>query len=60
MLIVAPVGRGSALPLTTRLAQALAVPGYSKSTSGAVAVDLSSGKLLFARNPDLSLAPASN
>ena len=60
VLIVAPVGRGSALPLTARLAQALAVPGYSKSTSAAVAVDLSSGKLLFARNPDLSLAPASN
>ena len=48
------------LPLTGRLAQALAVPGYTKSTSAAVAVDLRSGTLLFARNPDLPLAPASN
>ena len=34
--------------------------GYPKSTSAAVAVDLTTGKPLFARNPDLSLAPASN
>ncbi len=60
LLIVAPAGRASTLPLTARLAQALAVPGYAKSTSAAVAVDLSTGQLLFARNPDLSLAPASN
>jgi serine-type D-Ala-D-Ala carboxypeptidase/endopeptidase (penicillin-binding protein 4) len=60
VLILAPAGHTSALPLTTRLAQALAVPGYPKSTSAAVAVDLSTGNLLFARNPDLSLAPASN
>jgi D-alanyl-D-alanine carboxypeptidase/D-alanyl-D-alanine-endopeptidase (penicillin-binding protein 4) len=48
------------LPLATRLAQALAVPGYAKGSSAAVAVDLETGKLLFARNPDLPLAPASN
>ena len=48
------------LPLATRLAQALAVPGYAKDASAAVAVDLNTGKLLFARNPDLPLAPASN
>ena len=60
VLILAPAGRASALPLTARLAQALAVPGYPKSTSAAVAIDLTTGKLLFARNPDLSLAPASN
>jgi D-alanyl-D-alanine carboxypeptidase/D-alanyl-D-alanine-endopeptidase (penicillin-binding protein 4) len=60
LLVLVPAGRTATLPLTTRLAQALAVPGYPKSTSAAVAVDLTAGKLLFARNPDLSLAPASN
>jgi D-alanyl-D-alanine carboxypeptidase/D-alanyl-D-alanine-endopeptidase (penicillin-binding protein 4) len=60
VLVLAPAGRAELLPLTARLAQALAVPGYSKDTSAAVAVDLGTGKLLFARNPDLSLAPASN
>ena len=60
LLVLVPAGRATTLPLTARLAQALAVPGYSKSTSAAVAVDLSTGRLLFTRNPDLSLAPASN
>lgn len=57
-LVFVPVGR--ALPLTTRLAQALAVPGYDKPSSAAIAVDLATGRTLFARNPDLPLAPASN
>ena len=60
LLVLAPAGRTATLPLTTRLAQALAVPGYPKDTSAAVAVDLTTGKPLFMRNPDLSLAPASN
>jgi D-alanyl-D-alanine carboxypeptidase/D-alanyl-D-alanine-endopeptidase (penicillin-binding protein 4) len=60
LLVLAPAGRTATLPLTTRLAQALAVPGYPKDTSAAVAVDLATGKPLFMRNPDLSLAPASN
>ncbi len=50
----------SRLPLTARLASALAVPGAPARSSGAVAVDLLTGKTLFARNPDLPLAPASN
>jgi D-alanyl-D-alanine carboxypeptidase/D-alanyl-D-alanine-endopeptidase (penicillin-binding protein 4) len=57
-LVFVPVGR--ALPLTTRLAQALAVPGYAKPSSAAFAIDLATGRTLFSRNPDLSLAPASN
>ena len=48
LLVLAPAGHTATLPLTARLAQALAVPGYPKSTSAAVAVDLTSGKLLFA------------
>jgi serine-type D-Ala-D-Ala carboxypeptidase/endopeptidase (penicillin-binding protein 4) len=57
-LVFVPVGR--ALPLTTRLAQALAVPGYDKPSSAAIAIDLATGRTLFSRNPDLPLAPASN
>jgi D-alanyl-D-alanine carboxypeptidase/D-alanyl-D-alanine-endopeptidase (penicillin-binding protein 4) len=53
-------GHTAPLPLPTRLAQALAVPGASAATSGAVALDLSTGLTLFARNPDAPLLPASN
>ena len=60
LLVLAPAGPAATLPLTARLAQALAVPGSPTSTSAAVAIDLSSGKLLFGRNPDMPLAPASN
>ena len=50
----------SSLPLATRLANALAVPGNAPSASGAVAVDLLTGQTVFARNADTPLAPASN
>jgi D-alanyl-D-alanine carboxypeptidase/D-alanyl-D-alanine-endopeptidase (penicillin-binding protein 4) len=46
--------------LSTRLANALAVPGNTWSTSAALAVDLQSGGVVFERNADLSLEPASN
>jgi D-alanyl-D-alanine carboxypeptidase/D-alanyl-D-alanine-endopeptidase (penicillin-binding protein 4) len=58
-LALAPAAH-AAVPLATRLAQALAVPGNSPAASSAVAVDLATGQTLFARNPDESLAPASN
>ncbi len=48
------------VPLPTRLTQALAVPNVSHRQEGAVAVDLDSGVPVFARNPDVSLVPASN
>ena len=51
---------GPLLPLPTRLASALAVPGNAPGESGAVAVDLRSGGIVFARNADEPLAPASN
>ncbi len=60
LLLLAPAGHAASLPLPTRLAQALAVPGNSKTASSAVAVDLTTGRMLFSRNPDLPLAPASN
>ena len=51
--------RVSAQPLPTRLARALAVPHVNHTRSGAVAVDLVDGGVVFERNPDLALAPAS-
>lgn len=60
LLVLAPAGHAAGKPLATRLTQALSVPGYSKESSAAVALDLTTGALLFARNPDLPLAPASN
>jgi D-alanyl-D-alanine carboxypeptidase/D-alanyl-D-alanine-endopeptidase (penicillin-binding protein 4) len=45
--------------LPTRLAQALAVPHVSPARTGAIAVDLGTGELVFGRNAGLSLAPAS-
>ncbi len=59
-LLLAPAVGASVVPLPTRLANALAVPGNSKAASGAVAVDLTTGRTLFSRHPDLPLAPASN
>jgi D-alanyl-D-alanine carboxypeptidase/D-alanyl-D-alanine-endopeptidase (penicillin-binding protein 4) len=59
-LVLAPCAAGGPLPLTTRLANALAVPGAPARLSGAVAVDLASGTTLFERNANLALAPASN
>jgi serine-type D-Ala-D-Ala carboxypeptidase/endopeptidase (penicillin-binding protein 4) len=45
--------------LATRLTQALAVPHVDHSSSAALAVDLTSGQVVFARNRGLALAPAS-
>ena len=53
VLLLAPSGGASLVPLPTRLANALAVPGNPASASGAVVVDLQTGRLLFARHPDL-------
>jgi D-alanyl-D-alanine carboxypeptidase/D-alanyl-D-alanine-endopeptidase (penicillin-binding protein 4) len=47
-------------PLAARLAKALVVPHVSPARSAALAVDLTSGKVLYGRNQGLSLAPASN
>ena len=58
--VVAPQAAGGSLPLPTRLANALAVRGNPTDASGAVALDLQSGKVVFARHGDLPLAPASN
>jgi serine-type D-Ala-D-Ala carboxypeptidase/endopeptidase (penicillin-binding protein 4) len=57
-LVLVPVAL--AVPLPTRLVQALAVPGNSPAKSGVIALELPSGTPLFERNPDASLIPASN
>ena len=59
-LALAPAATGNALPLTARLAGALAVRGNSSALSSVVALDLRTGDVVFARHPDLSLEPASN
>ena len=59
-LAVCAQAAGGAMPLTARLAYALAVHGNSSASSSALAIDLASGSVLFERHADLSLAPASN
>ena len=49
----------AAASLSARLAAALAVRGTDAGRSGAVAVDLRTGDIVFARNPTKPLAPAS-
>ncbi len=61
MLLLAPAAASAPrLPLPTRLAHALEVPSLSAADSGAIAVDLTSGAVVFERNADTPLAPASN
>lgn len=50
----------AAAPLSLRLTHALAVAHVDQREMGAIAIDLASGKVVFARNADLALAPASN
>jgi D-alanyl-D-alanine carboxypeptidase/D-alanyl-D-alanine-endopeptidase (penicillin-binding protein 4) len=59
-LVLAQHALAADVRLSTRLANALAVPGNAWSTSAALAVDLQSGGVVFERNADLSLEPASN
>src|SRR5262245_34591120 len=47
-------------PLQARLARALRVPHVAPARSGAVAMDLGSGAVVFTQHPSLPLAPASN
>ena len=57
---VAPVAHAAAPPLPTRLASALAVPQVAPASSGAIAIDLRTYGVVFARNADTPLVPASN
>jgi D-alanyl-D-alanine carboxypeptidase/D-alanyl-D-alanine-endopeptidase (penicillin-binding protein 4) len=58
--IVCSQAAGGTLPLTARLAYALAVRGNSPAASAALAIDLQTGNVVFERHADLPLVPASN
>jgi serine-type D-Ala-D-Ala carboxypeptidase/endopeptidase (penicillin-binding protein 4) len=59
--LAGPVAAGAQeTPLQARLAKALRVPHVAPARSGALAMDLASGSVLFTQNPALPLAPASN
>jgi D-alanyl-D-alanine carboxypeptidase/D-alanyl-D-alanine-endopeptidase (penicillin-binding protein 4) len=62
IVLLAPASASAAgqTPLGRKLSRALAVPHVAKSRSSAFAVDLTSGKPLYARNLRLPLIPASN
>lgn len=64
-MALAAAGAGSATSggdaaLQQRLARALASPNLDASRSSALAIDLRTGAVVFARNADLPLVPASN
>jgi serine-type D-Ala-D-Ala carboxypeptidase/endopeptidase (penicillin-binding protein 4) len=56
LVIAAPASAA----LQPRLERALHVPHVSLAATGAVALDLSTGQTVYARNPSLPLIPASN
>jgi serine-type D-Ala-D-Ala carboxypeptidase/endopeptidase (penicillin-binding protein 4) len=60
LLAVTPALAGSSPALAPRLAAALRGPGLDTAQKGAVVVDLSTGRTLFALNARRSLVPASN
>ena len=59
LLLAGPAGAAST-PLEQRLAKALRVPNVDARRTGALAVDLRSGEVVFARNERVSLVPASS
>ena len=59
-LVLSQTALAGDVSVSARLASALAVRGNTWATSAALAVDLQSDGVVFARNADLSLAPASN
>jgi serine-type D-Ala-D-Ala carboxypeptidase/endopeptidase (penicillin-binding protein 4) len=56
----AEAGRDASPALQAQLAKALAVPHVDPRRTAALAVDLRTGEVVFKRNPQLSLVPASN
>jgi len=50
-----PAAPAAAPPLTTRLAEALAVPGNKAAESSALAIDLDNGAVILARTPTFLL-----
>jgi D-alanyl-D-alanine carboxypeptidase/D-alanyl-D-alanine-endopeptidase (penicillin-binding protein 4) len=59
--LASPVAAGAQqTPLQASLAKALRVPHVAPARSGAVAMDLATGSVLFTQNQAVPLAPASN
>lgn len=56
----APVANAGPTPLARKLSKALSVPHVAKSRTGALAVDLFTGRPVYAHNLGLPLIPASN
>jgi D-alanyl-D-alanine carboxypeptidase/D-alanyl-D-alanine-endopeptidase (penicillin-binding protein 4) len=59
-LALAAPAQAAAPGLKARLANALAVPNVDPARTAALAVDLRTGEVVFERNAQLSLVPASN
>lgn len=59
-LLVVPAAQAGGPSLQTRLARALKAKHVNPARTGAVVLDLQSGRTLFADNPNLPLLPASN
>jgi D-alanyl-D-alanine carboxypeptidase/D-alanyl-D-alanine-endopeptidase (penicillin-binding protein 4) len=59
-LLVPATAVATAPSLTSNLRDALAAPGISQARSAALAIDLRTGAVVFAQNPDTPLQPASN
>ena len=55
-----PASAAGSTPLARQLSKALSVPHVAKSRTGAVAVDLATGRPVYAHNLGLPLIPASN
>ncbi len=60
LAFAASTAAGDVRSLDRNLAAALDTPGIAAKSSTAMAVELPSGRILYARNPELSLQPASN
>ncbi len=59
-LAVAAPARAADPTLATRLAKALAVPHVDPARTAALAIDLRTGAVVYSRNAELPLVPASN
>lgn len=58
-LLAHPVAAGDPASLQQQLAGALAKPPHASTSMGACVIDLSDKRVIFAKNPDASLTPAS-
>src|SRR5262245_33852965 len=60
LLAPSPAAAAGQTPLARKLSHALAVPHVPRARTSALAVDLATGRQLYARNLRMPLIPASN